>query len=402
MNIWTNTKIILMAISSFLISCGSQIILDKEFALENPSSVDQNSAVIGIPVESLGDLTPIDDLNNILVSESDGTLLISQWIDNNQDGSMYELLVQVSLKAGEKKDVRVYWEENGNKKQPEASAQTYARFVPERIDDFAWENDKVAFRTFGPVAQQLAEANQPGGTLTSGIDLWLKKVDYSIIDKWYAENLKDQGYYHKDHGEGYDPYHVGSSRGAGGIGVWMGDTLLTSKNFIAYRTIANGPLRTVFELDYAPWSEFGIRETKRISLDLGSNFSRFQSVFSTDSEVPNYAIGITLHKGQGDVIIDSDKRYFGHWEEIDGAYVGEGIVVDAELVEEAFAYRTSIKDQSQLFVKTRGSQQVLEYYGGFAWTKSGQISNKKDWEQMLNNQAALMSNPVRVGIKDME
>ena len=27
---------------------------------------------------------------------------------------------------------------------------TYARFVPERSDDFAFENDKVAFRIYGP------------------------------------------------------------------------------------------------------------------------------------------------------------------------------------------------------------------------------------------------------------
>lgn len=134
------------------------------------------------------------------------------------------------------------------------------------------KNNKFAFRTFGSTAQKIIEDNIPGRTLSSGIDLWLKKVNYSIIDKWYAGNVKKSGYYHIDHGEGYDPCHVGESRGTGGIGVWEVDTLHTSKNFIAYRTIAIGPLRTVFELDYELWSEYGIKETKRISLDLGSNF----------------------------------------------------------------------------------------------------------------------------------
>lgn len=156
----------------------------------------------------------------------------------------------------------------------------------------------------------------PGATLTSGIDLWLKKVEYLIIDKWYARNLEESGYYHKDHGEGYDPYHVGKSRGTGGIGVWKGDTLLVSNNFTAYRTIAIGPLRTVFELDYAPWSEFGIQETKRISLDLGANFSKVEISLSPNRPVPNYTIGITLHEGEGEVILNDEKAYFSHWEQI--------------------------------------------------------------------------------------
>src|SRR5690606_32212285 len=138
-------------------------------------------------------------------------------------------------------------------------------------DDYAWENDRVAFRTYGPEAQRLTENNEQGGTLTSGIDAWFKKVEYPIIDKWYAENLENPGTYHKDTGEGYDPYHVGASRGIGGIGVWQNDSLYVSKNFVEYKRIANGPIRTIFELTYAPWQadKIIVKETKRISLDLG-------------------------------------------------------------------------------------------------------------------------------------
>ena len=40
--------------------------------------------------------------------------------------------------------------------------KTFCRFVPERSDDFAWENDKIAFRAYGPALSASAE--------NSGID----------------------------------------------------------------------------------------------------------------------------------------------------------------------------------------------------------------------------------------
>ncbi|MEY3896376.1 MAG: hypothetical protein RLZZ214_1896, partial [Verrucomicrobiota bacterium] len=49
-----------------------------------------------------------------------------------------------------------------------AKPRAFARFVPERSDDFAWENDLVAFRTYGP-------ALRPGPE-NSGIDCWFKRV----------------------------------------------------------------------------------------------------------------------------------------------------------------------------------------------------------------------------------
>ncbi|MFP3822536.1 DUF4861 family protein, partial [Bacillus sp. SIMBA_008] len=62
--------------------------------------------------------------------------------------------------------------DNESQKKPVATHTTYARFVPERIDDFAWENERVAFRTYGPEAQRLVDEGKEGGTLSSGIDIW--------------------------------------------------------------------------------------------------------------------------------------------------------------------------------------------------------------------------------------
>ncbi len=321
--------------------------------------------------------------------------LRTQWIDYDNDGKGDELLFEVDIKANSVASFAIV---SDTVKVPESKIITYSRFVPERIDDYAWENNKVAFRAYGPVAQQLVEEGKEGGTLSSGIDLWLKKVDYSIIDNWYKKNVESPGYYHIEHGEGYDPYHVGASRGTGGAGIWVNDSLEVAKNYSSYKTIATGPLRTVFELTYAPWSSYGIQETKRISLDLDSNFSKFEVSFRSDKKIPNYTLGITLHEKKGEININKTKGWFRHWEAIDNAFVGEGIVINPSIIDTAFANDSKTPDQSNLLIVTN-PEVKLTYYAGFAWTGSKQISDVTQWDEMLDKQAKIIANPLQLKMK---
>ena len=103
-----------------------------------------------------------------------------------------------------------------------SKSATFCRLVPERKDDFAWENDKIAFRAYGPALRKSKE--------NSGIDCWLKRVNYPIINKWYKDSAAGKSY-HKDHGEGYDPYKVGDSRGCGGTALWLNGHMITSNVF---------------------------------------------------------------------------------------------------------------------------------------------------------------------------
>ncbi len=337
-------------------------------------------------------------ISNLLVKEASGNdFRVTQWVEDDGDQRSGLLLFLADLKGNETKEYELVWMKN-EAEQLTPESTTFSRLVPERTDDYTWENDKVAFRTFGPEAQRRVEQNEPGGTLSSGMDLWLKKVSYPIIDKWYAANLKDEGYYHTDHGEGYDPYHVGKSRGTGGIGIWDEDTLLTSKNFIAHRTIATGPLRTVFELDYAPWSEYEVIETKRITLDVGSNFSKFE-VSLRSKNAPNYTIGIQTHELRGEAKLDTVAGWFRYWEPMDDAFLGEGIVIDPAVVDGSFVFESKVPDQTQIMVMTQSNQRVLTYYAGFAWTKSGQVDSVEDWDVMLEKQVKRLKGPLEVSVK---
>ena len=394
-------RLILTQIASFLgsivllSSFNNENILSKKIVVENKLKFERKE-LVSIRLDKKC-LATIKNYNELLVKDQNGKLLVTQLIDNNTDGTPDELLFQATVPANSKVVYTLFLDSSLS--TPKSNVTTYARFITERIDDFAWENDKVAFRTYGPEAQRLVEEGKEGGTLSSGIDLWLKKVNYSIIDSWYAKNVTAPGYYHVEHGEGYDPYHVGSSRGTGGTGIWENDSLHISKNYIKYRVIATGPLRTVFELDYAPWSKYGVTETKRISLDLGSNFSKFENTISSSTPIPNYTIGITLHQEKGTVNINAKKGIFRHWEPIDDSFVGEGLVIDPKVVKSAMDYRSNAVDQSQILVVTKPKNNTLTYYAGFAWTGSGQVQKVQDWEGMLAKQAQIIQNPLLVSIK---
>lgn len=331
--------------------------------------------VVSVSIDQLNTFLGKNKAEDLRIKDAQNEILPIQWIDHDGDGKNDELLFQVNL--GAKKSNSYTIVADAKTPFPKSKLTTYSRLVPERADDYTWENDKIAFRVYGPKGQAEALAKIKGSTLSSGVDIWLKRTEKSVINEWYKGYLTDPLFYHKDtRGEGYDPYHVGDSRGTGGIGIWKEGKLQVSQNFVTSKTIAEGPLRTIFELTYAPWSEFGVKETKRISLDLDSNFSKFESTFEPEKPVPNYTIGITLHKNEGESKLNDKNGYYLHWEKIDDAFVGEGIVVDPKIVEKSIAFKSETPDQSNLLVVTK-PQKKLTYYAGFAWQKSGQIKNTK-------------------------
>lgn len=384
----------LLLLAALILSCQKE---KKSLSIQVENKLDfSRREIVSIKRSELKLLLEGNPDENIRVKrENDSGYLPTQWIDNDNDGENDELLFQAIV---EKKSKTVYSAVIDTGAAAKSTAAAYSRFVPERIDDYAWENNKVAFRTYGPTAQQLTEQGKEGGTLSSGIDLWFKSKDYPIIDSWYKKNTVSPGYYHIDHGEGYDPYHVGASRGTGGSGVWENDSLYVSKNYIKHRTIAAGPLRTVFELSYAPWSRYGITELKKISLDVDTNFSKFEITLDADKDIPNYAVGISLHEKKGEVNINKKKGWIRHWEPIDHFYSAEGIVLNPDTIEDAFVNNSQTPDQSNLLVTTKPLKKII-YYAGFAWTGSGQISDVTQWDDLLNKQAQIIKYPLIVTIK---
>ncbi len=324
---------------------------------------------------------------------SEGLFLTTQLIDLDKDGQMDQLIFQPEMAA---KSSKIYHLIEHLEKETDVK-YCYSRFVPSRIDDYTWENNRVAFRTYGPAAQDLIENGQKGGIISSGIDCWLKRVDYPVIDKWYKASEEEGISYHEDHGEGLDNYHVGISRGAGGLSIkGADDQYFVSKNFTAYNTISNGPLRTLFQLDYADWDgpEGKIKEQKTISLDYGNNLMKIEvSIEGTDK----ISAGISLQQSMG--IIHESNNFLTYKQNHFDTTLSNVIMTPLKHYDGYHIYNPGIKDQNHVFLDFKILNETLTYYVGFYWSKSNQFSGHEAWDQHLNDLAMKIENPITVNIK---
>ncbi len=265
-------------------------------------------------------------------------------------------------------------------------AATWARFVPERADDFAWENDLIAFRAYGPAIKKTK------GTEDSGIDCWLKRVRYPIIDKWYAGEKKGVSY-HKDNGEGNDPYHVGSSRGCGGLGLWKDGKMVTSGPFTGWKIISRTPAKSVFELTYDyDLADGKIREVKRIDIELNKRLFHAESTFTKNGQPLSnleIAIGVTTHNGKAVPTLNRQKGWMSCWEKIEGFGLGTGVVIAPSRIVEMRTVKSAKPDESHALLVTRTDPAgKVSYYAGYGWEKAGTIKTPEQWQNALAQFAA--------------
>ena len=320
------------------------------------------------------------------------SLLVTQVVGQ---GASSELLFQTTMAPGEKKYFWVMKQPAGTIK-PESEFTTFCRFVPERKDDFAWENDLIAFRMYGPGLWDDA--------VNSGVDCWLKRVDYPIIDKWYGGMKKKT--YHKDWGEGYDPYHVGKTTGCGGLRIVENNKYLHSNVYDEWKVVANGPIRSVFELTFdKSWKASGkdLVETKRVTIDMGQRLCRFDSTF-TGADAPGiktFAVGVTTHDGKAKSFSDIDTGIAGCWETIDKSGLGTAVIVASPAVNGSDDVVSKKKDEGHIYlIADKESLPVITYYTGYGWERAGQIKTMKSWQGYLDDFKERIDSPVTVQLVD--
>ncbi|WP_339711613.1 DUF4861 domain-containing protein [uncultured Kriegella sp.] len=391
-----NPVFLSLIVLSLCFGCAEKSEKSKQILVKNTLNIDRSAETVSLDLNSLdlmGETVNLDALG-IVDAETQKSLVV-QVVDSDSDGTLDALLFQPEVKALSEKTFKVVQRDSMSL---EIEDRCYSRFVPERTDDYAWENDRVAFRTYGPTAQKMVEDGVKGGTLSSGIDAWLKRVDYPIINKWYKKELETDGSYHKDTGEGLDNFHVGPSRGVGGTAVKVDTTYYTSRNYVSWKTLYNGPIRTSFILNYATWDAAGnqISEEKHISLDYGSNLSRFEIKVNG---IDTLSAGLTLHENDGEVAINEEKSWLSYWEPHEDSELGTGIVVPKGTMIGHEHYVTDKADESNLFAHLKVADQKVVYYAGFSWKKSGQFETKKAWEDYLGDFAEKINSPLEVVVK---
>ena len=395
---WTRLISTVIAAASVAIASGAE---RAQVRVSNPdASVARPGEVIVIPFAEIRKHIPDAHMYHLDVRDTDGARVAAQATNFNPDDrrALYDDLVfQHDFAAGE--EVAVFSIQTTDTPVPPAPMLVSARHIPERLDDFAWENDRVGHRIYGPALMTAAA----GGSrmISSGIDVWCKRVRYPIVDRWYT---KGHDAYHVDTGEGLDLYSVGTTRGCGGTGVWEGDRLWVSRNWENQRVLANGPIRAIFEIGYETWQAGPrwIMETKRFTVDAGRNLDQIESTFTVqkDGDVV-IAIGIGKPSDARVDKITRDERsgILSVWQtyEKTGVSVGCGIVLspDADFV-------GFVDDaQNYLILARARSGVLLRYHAGSGWTGGGDFPDVASWENYLQGFAARLRAPVRVTLSAM-
>lgn len=270
--------------------------------------------------------------------------------------------------------------------QAAPDVKVHARHVPERFDDFAWESDRIAHRLYGP-----AILKAPNEHVSSGIDVWVKRVRTPIVDLWYK-----RGEYHTDHGEGLDNYDVGTGRGCGGEEILAGGKAFAAPVYSSWTLLADGPLRAAFELRYDGWNAAGrhVAETKRFSIDAGSNFTRVESVYAASGGAPlEIGVGIAQRKGDGRLTKNEAAGWMSYWqpEKAPNGHTACAVLIPGQ------ATRSTMLGEDALLVGQATPGRPFVHYLGGGWSKSGDFADAQAWEAKVANMAARAAQPLKVG-----
>jgi hypothetical protein len=300
------------------------------------------------------------------------------------------LLIAVQLPASGKLNIDFINRDASSQPDP----QVYGREATERKDDFAWENKYVAYRVYGP-------ALEATGEITSGIDVWSKRVPNFVINSFYkrdAEGARTHNLalsYHKDDGVGLDSYLVGPTRGCGGTAVVSDNKLWVSKNYTHLKQIADGPVRFEFELTYAPGTATGFDEpqTKRNTLAAGTHLNKIDSTFTfSGATTIEAAAAIAIHPGADFAAIENG-RILSVWDTPQDPTAGRIATGILEFPDQQ-ASASQIDGQGVLAFPVR-SGQTFTYYAGSGWSKAD-MPTQQAWNTYLQEKLFELDHPLQI------
>ena len=269
-------------------------------------------------------------------------------------------------------------------KQQSTEPQVMARFVPERSDDFVFENNLIAGRFYGQALE--------GNPTSPGIDIWVKLPGQLVADSWYAEAVKDPEYYHHNH-DGKDCYKVAVSLGGGASAPMIGSHLVfPAPNYRSWEILEQKPDKVVFVLHYPEWEAAeGLRVAldKKVTVTPDTYFCRVDDTYTfSGAETLTVAAGILRHGAQETIESEQkgDDRY-AIWEhasdqsvEPEDGMIGVAVVMPG--AQQVFADKEL---DHALCARTVKSGETLTYYFGSCWSK-GDIKTAKDWFDVVNKQ----------------
>ena len=317
-----------------------------------------------------------------------------------------------------------------------------------RKDDIAWENDRCAYRVYGPALQRTGERS-------FGTDVWVKNTPDTVVYERYVKdmngNIKGDKIdakvrtlqkqekaeknpakaaalakqikalqaesnevdiltsFHLDHGNGLDPYRVGATLGLGAPSLMVGKNQVLPYCYKDYKILDNGPLRFTVELTYNPSTVGDMKnvvEHRIISLDKGSNFNKMTVWYDGLTHATDFATGFPIHEEDTESKTFA-KDYVSYADPTDNIEVNNSQVFVGVLFPEGIDntyYQLFDKKHDGATGHALGLKRGLKngekysYYFGAAWSKYD-VRSYAEWQIRIKEYLDALKTPLGVEVK---
>lgn len=298
----------------------------------------------------------------------------------------------------------------------------YGRMYPERVDDVAWENDRGAYRCYGPALQRSGED-------AYGVDVWVKNTPDLVVEQRYyledimkpvianlkktdkaaADSLNMITSYHFDQGHGLDCYKVGPTLGCGTPALMDGDKIIFPYCYKDYEILDNGPLRFTVKLVYNPVTINGdadVVENRILSLDKGSNFNKMTVWYDGLTKAADLASGVVIHTEDTESVV-LGKDYVQYADPTDNPQGQNFQIYVAALFPNGISETKKVMYENPTRGNAGHALGILKgykggnkytYYFGSAWSKYD-CRSQQEWQLRIDSFLDGLRNPLNVTIK---
>lgn len=369
-----------------LLSCVACTGNKQEIEVSNDSQIDRTEEMISIDAASLKVASP----GAFRILDADGKEIPYQLTYDNH------IIFPASIKAGSS---AVYTVTAGS--PAVIDTLVWGRQFPERKDDMAWENDRSAYRAYGPALQR-------SGERAFGYDIWTKSVSRPVLEKRFALDRNEGISFHVDHGEGMDVYAVGPTLGGGTTALLdsLGN-IVYPYCYQNYDILDNGPLRFTVRLDYGPVTVDGdtaVIEHRLISLDRGSWLNRTEVNYEGLSHIAKLTPGIVVHK-QNPQGYTLGEGYMSYADSTENAANGNGVIFVGVVSPESkdYMYQQLTEPTGDaighiLAPTDYENGKTFTYYWGSGWSKGG-MPDTDTWNAYLKAFSESLKSPLKVTVK---
>ena len=293
---------------------------------------------------------------------------------------------------------------------PQFATVCHGALHPERKDDFAWENDRGAYRVYGPALGRTGERS-------FGTDVWTKNTpDLVVDDRYYIEDVVmmptvdslrrinrhrgDSLYrinsYHHDHGRGLDPYKVGATLGCGAPALMLGDSIVMPYTFREYEILDSGPLRFTVHLIYnkVHVGENEVEEHRIIQLDKQSNSMTvwYEGLTSQLS----FCSGVVIQREDPEPVVLAE-RYVSYTDPTDQPNVHQAPLYVAALFPNGTVETRQHRGHALGILKDYHGERYT-YYFGSAWSKYD-VRTPQEWQARIEWYLRSLATPLQVSVK---